>query len=228
MTTRGKERRARIFTDKPPACFKLALKRLQDPNNLDAIRVAATTHAAHLSDEALSVSLGEDTDIDAAVRCVIRQIVRLADKMPLANAKKNLIEEFKLPEEVAASMCDAIPERRADIETQLAVKAPVLPRMAELRWRVDVHISNSILRKKMKPNILMQVLFEDGRIKTFECSPEVFQDLRYNVTKLLHEMQRLEVRIEKGMTSRKEEELSKEMKFYNSLRLILPSGFVWN
>ena len=31
--------------------------------------------------------------------------------MPLANAKKNLIEEFKLPEEVAASMCDAIPER---------------------------------------------------------------------------------------------------------------------
>merc|ERR1711865_820892 len=198
MTTRGEERRARIFTDKPPACFKLALKRLQDPNNLDAIRVAATTHAAHLSDE--------------AVRCVIRQIVRLADKMPLANAKKNLIEEFKLPEEVAASMCDAIPERRADIETQLAVKAPVLPRMAELRWRVDVHISNSILRKKMKPNILMQVLFEDGRIKTFECSPEVFQDLRYNVTKLLHEMQRLEVRIEKGMTSRKAKKKSSPKK----------------
>ena len=115
--------------------------------------------------------------------------------MPPANAKKNLIEEFKLPEEVAASMCDAIPERysfvcfrhstpprcshvgvlqegryRDSVGCQgisfspelllMFVQAPVLPRMAELRWRVDVHISNSILRKKMKPNILMQVLFE--------------------------------------------------------------------
>eukprot|EP00658_Telonema_sp_P-2_P021280 TRINITY_DN1846_c0_g1_i1.p4 TRINITY_DN1846_c0_g1~~TRINITY_DN1846_c0_g1_i1.p4 ORF type:complete len:131 (-),score=39.79 TRINITY_DN1846_c0_g1_i1:197-589(-) len=124
--------------------------------------------------------------------------------MPVENAKKNLIDEFKIPAEVTAALCDGLPkERKPLVAAELSTQVPKLRQISDLRWRVDVHISTSSLRKKMRPSILMQLLFEDGAIKTFECSPEMFQDLRYNVTKLLHEVQRLEVRLKKDEKGKK-------------------------
>lgn len=52
------------------------------------------------------------------------------------------------------------------------------------------------------------VYTQDGAVRTFECSPEMFQDLRYSVTKLLHEVQRLEVRLQND--GRKKKKQSKE------------------
>eukprot|EP00656_Telonema_subtile_P018921 TRINITY_DN20279_c0_g1_i1.p1 TRINITY_DN20279_c0_g1~~TRINITY_DN20279_c0_g1_i1.p1 ORF type:complete len:259 (+),score=72.00 TRINITY_DN20279_c0_g1_i1:83-859(+) len=195
VKTRRREVRARIFTDKVPACFKAALPLFKTLDHAQLIQEAAEKHAANLEDENTSIELGERHEVDAAVRCLVQQVARLGDRMPLENAKKNLVDEFKVHPEIANLLCQVIPPRRAGIVALQEKKAPALRQLKELRWRVDVHISTSSLRKKMKPTILMQLMFEDGAIKTLECSPEMFQDLRYSVTKLLHEVQRIEVRL---------------------------------
>jgi hypothetical protein len=36
-----------------------------------------------------------------------------------------------------------------------------------------------------KPSVYMQLHFDDGSISAFECSVERFQDMRYNVARML-------------------------------------------
>merc|ERR1712070_400067 len=209
VKTRRREVRARIFSEKIPSYFKAVLPKLKSIENLELIRDATKKHAAHLEDDNIALELGEP-DVDAAVRCLIQQIVRLGDRMPIENARKNLIEEFAVPEQIASALCEAIPkERRLGIQAFQATKTPALRQLVDLRWRVDVHISTSHLKKKMKPSILMQLLFDDGAIKTFECSPDMFHEFRYSVTKLLHEVQRLEVRLNKDKEGKKKKSTKK-------------------
>lgn len=57
---------------------------------------------------------------------------------------------------------------------------------------MDVAISSSSLLRVFRPCILMQVALSDGRIKTFDVPVDQFHQLRYNVAKVLRDMQELE------------------------------------
>lgn len=57
---------------------------------------------------------------------------------------------------------------------------------------MDVVISSSFLSRAITPVVLMEVTSSDGRIKTFELSIEKFHELRYNVAKVLKDMEDLE------------------------------------
>ncbi len=66
------------------------------------------------------------------------------------------------------------------------------PTLEELKWRVDVTISSSSLSRVLKPTILMQTTTSDGKQKSFELSLDKFHELRYNVAKVLKDMEDLE------------------------------------
>ena len=66
------------------------------------------------------------------------------------------------------------------------------PGLDDLKWRVDVTISTSSMSRVLKPSILMQLATTDGQKKTFDLPLEKFHELRYNVAKVLKEMETLE------------------------------------
>ncbi len=60
-----------------------------------------------------------------------------------------------------------------------------LPTLAKLRWRVDVAISTSALKRALKPAVLLEVTTSAGAIHTFEVPADKFHMLRYNVAYML-------------------------------------------
>ncbi len=60
-----------------------------------------------------------------------------------------------------------------------------LPTLKSLRWRVDVAISTSALKRALKPSVLMELTLTTGQVHTFEVPADQFHKLRYNVSYLL-------------------------------------------
>ena len=57
---------------------------------------------------------------------------------------------------------------RAAIDAAADGRRVRLPGLDNFKWRVDVAISTSSLKRAMKPSVLMQMTLTDGRIHTFE------------------------------------------------------------
>jgi hypothetical protein len=88
-------------------------------------------------------------------------------------------------------MAAAFAARCAELETAALQQAQTLPSIAKLAWRTDVTISTALLSRVFRPSITMQMTLSDGRIKTFECSVQQFQKLRYQIAKTLKAVQDL-------------------------------------
>ena len=101
------------------------------------------------------------------------QIVR--EKIPIKSADKSLRDDFKIPQEVVAAFlpplqarCTAaaalfhhlLCDRLAEIESTMSNNTAAFTRVQDLRWRVDVHISNAVLNKLLKPTVLMQMVMQ--------------------------------------------------------------------
>ncbi|KAG1946795.1 COMM domain-containing protein 5 [Pimephales promelas] len=71
---------------------------------------------------------------------------------------------------------------------------PRLAKLEEFKWRVDVAISTSSLARALQPSILMQMKLSDGHVHRFQVPVAKFQDLRYNVSLILKEMNDIEKR----------------------------------
>jgi|EP01049_Picozoa_sp_SAG25_P003896 hypothetical protein len=65
-------------------------------------------------------------------------------------------------------------------------------RLVQLKWRVDVTMTTNTMLRVRKPSILLQFHFDDGKIVCTGCSVEKFQDLRYNVARMLKDMRQME------------------------------------
>mmetsp|Transcript_21881 Transcript_21881/g.65598 ORF Transcript_21881/g.65598 Transcript_21881/m.65598 type:complete len:148 (+) Transcript_21881:149-592(+) len=68
----------------------------------------------------------------------------------------------------------------------------MFPRLAGVRWRVDVSISTSSLDRVMRPTVTMEWTLDDGRVEAFEMSVDQFQKMRYDTAKALRAMQETE------------------------------------
>eukprot|EP00054_Salpingoeca_dolichothecata_P027738 m.204851 g.204851 ORF g.204851 m.204851 type:complete len:121 (-) comp26039_c0_seq6:10922-11284(-) len=82
-------------------------------------------------------------------------------------------------------------ERRVELEEHRAGLRTQLPKLDAFKWRVDVAVSTSALKRAMKPSMLFQMTLSDGSISTFEVPADQFHALRYNVAFVLKEMQEL-------------------------------------
>ena len=71
---------------------------------------------------------------------------------------------------------------------------PRLPQLEQLKWRVDVAISTSVLNRVLEPSIIMDMTFSTGTTKVFEVPVTQFHQLRYCVAYVLKQMEGLEKR----------------------------------
>ena len=69
-----------------------------------------------------------------------------------------------------------------------------LPGLKQFKWRTDVAISTSSLKRALKPSVLMQMELSNGKMHTFEVPTDQFHKMRYNVAFVLKEMEDLEKR----------------------------------
>jgi len=71
-------------------------------------------------------------------------------------------------------------------------KSAFFPRIADVKWRVDVTISTSSLERVMRPSVMLQLTLTDGRVATFEMPMEQLHKLRYSLARVLRTMQDVE------------------------------------
>jgi hypothetical protein len=127
------------------------------------------------------------------------ELLRASFRLPHGSYKKRRFSEdlefLKFSPEHALSITSAaFGERRTAIETASEESRVRLPRLSNFKWRVDVAISTSLLKRALKPAVLMQMTLSDGKIHTFEMPVEQFHKLRYNVAFVLKEIEDLEKR----------------------------------
>ncbi len=96
------------------------------------------------------------------------------------------------PDSFSDALVTAVQQQRQRLESTALCRRVRLPTLKTLRWRVDVCISSGLLSRVMRPNILMQMVTSTGAIRSFEVSIEQFNQLRYGVAKVLHDMQMLD------------------------------------
>jgi hypothetical protein len=67
-----------------------------------------------------------------------------------------------------------------------------LPSLVDVAWRTDVAIASDGMARVLQPSILMSVATSDGEKRTFACSPEAIEQLRFGIASLLAEMNQVE------------------------------------
>lgn len=141
------------------------------------------------------ISLGNEVDQDevatvmTATYITIRTAIR--NKIKISNIKESLLA-MHFPAEFTEGLCRAISKSRMAVESAVVENRIAFPKLEKLKWRIDVVISSGVLTRVMRPNIMFQLVLQNGEVKTFEISIEQFNQLRYSVAKVLHDMQTLE------------------------------------
>eukprot|EP01103_Thecamoeba_quadrilineata_P020348 TRINITY_DN8680_c0_g1_i1.p1 TRINITY_DN8680_c0_g1~~TRINITY_DN8680_c0_g1_i1.p1 ORF type:complete len:204 (+),score=35.38 TRINITY_DN8680_c0_g1_i1:1-612(+) len=105
---------------------------------------------------------------------------------------QSLLTELRFPEIFVNELVKVLQTSRSTLESSATENSLKLPQIEDLSWRIDVTISTTSMARVMKPSIIIQLTLNDGRIKTFEVSNDKFHELRYNMSKVLKEMEDLE------------------------------------
>jgi hypothetical protein len=101
------------------------------------------------------------------------------------------LNKLSIPTNYLTSIVSAYSNNKSKLESLAVSTGEVIPSFDRLQWRVDVTISNNKLVRVFKPNLFFQFTTDNGQIQQFECSVERFQELRYEIAKLLKAMQDL-------------------------------------
>jgi hypothetical protein len=189
-----------FFTPMIPAEIKVAVPLLHKipEADLNAVLGAASDSARRgdVSESGFGAAM-EDLDAMSPENCLVYTALRLIVKTAIrtrtkaSSVEKDLVA-LNIPVHVVSSIVELLKKQRLELELQSLTHRTRLPRLDGLQWRVDVAISSSSLLRVFRPSIMMQMVLSDGRMKTFDVSVEQFHQLRYNVAKVLREMQELE------------------------------------
>jgi len=120
-------------------------------------------------------------------------IMRLAVKsrVSLENFQANL-QEINVPVPLITDLSTVLKKSRAPLETSALSNTLRFPTLSSLKWRVDVIISSSTVSRVLSPIVTVEVTSSDGKVRTFEVTIEKFHELRYNVAKVLKDMEEVE------------------------------------
>lgn len=131
----------------------------------------------------------ESGSVWTAIQVIIFTAIRLRIKASVVGSD---LKRMCVPDEAVDVVVELLKRERSQRESGILSNRARFPRLESLHWRVDVAISSSSLLRVFRPNILMQIELSDGSIKTFDVSVDQFHVLRYNVAKVLRDMQELE------------------------------------
>ncbi|ESO93858.1 hypothetical protein LOTGIDRAFT_228614 [Lottia gigantea] len=105
------------------------------------------------------------------------------------------LHELQIPEIFHNDLSSVVyGSRRPKIDNFSNEQRPRMTRLDNLKWRVDVAISTSVLNRVLEPSIQMEMTLSDGTIQSFEVPISQFHKLRYNIAFILKEMEDLEKR----------------------------------
>jgi len=89
-------------------------------------------------------------------------------------------------------ICAAFKKCQTELEEVVLSNKIRFPNVDNVRWRVDVNISSSSMSFVLQPTILIELVLSNEKKVVFEMPPLRFHQLRYNVAKVLKEMEDLE------------------------------------
>eukprot|EP01100_Stratorugosa_tubuloviscum_P000247 TRINITY_DN104_c5_g1_i1.p1 TRINITY_DN104_c5_g1~~TRINITY_DN104_c5_g1_i1.p1 ORF type:complete len:205 (-),score=91.83 TRINITY_DN104_c5_g1_i1:94-708(-) len=124
-----------------------------------------------------------------AIYFILRFAIRNKVKIEDFEATLTLLE---LPPPFIADLKKAYQASRPTIESLAIERRARQPQLTQLKWRIDVIISTNLLNRAMKPLIMLQIYLDDGSIKTFEISIDKFHELRFNISRILRDLDDLE------------------------------------
>jgi COMM domain containing 5 len=182
-----------FFSPIIPAEVKVAVPLLHamDVGEIDTLLSVALENLNHGDSEGRGGTLAspESCSVFTALQLILRTAIQTRSKA--SSVERDLIA-MNVPSHATDLIVETIKKHRMDLEVASVANRTRFPRLDGLHWRVDVTISSSSLLRVFRPNIVMQMELSDGRMKTFDVSIEQFHQLRYNVAKILREMQELE------------------------------------
>ncbi|KYQ92644.1 COMM domain-containing protein 5 [Tieghemostelium lacteum] len=104
----------------------------------------------------------------------------------------NDLNDLKLPQAFINDISALYTSQYKDFIEKTNNDKILFHQLVNFKWRVDVVISSSFTSRVMIPVILMEMTDNFGQQKTFEVSLDIFHKLRYNVSKVLKDMEDLE------------------------------------
>jgi len=125
-----------------------------------------------------------------------RGLVKSKQKIEVLD--KELQQELRLPEFLVTELIKVT--RRSQTEAAELAMLNISQRRSELhyptldefRWRVDVCISSQSQSRVLRPTLLFRMKTSQGKTHQFEVTVEKFHELRYNVAKILKDMEEIE------------------------------------
>lgn len=186
---------ARLLGDLDRGTFRKLLKLVVSGLQGEDCREAAQRLAAggELDEERLAATL-------AGTHALLRRALRLPAASLKPEAFREQLQELCIPQDLAVDLASVVfGSQRPLLDASARHQGAGLPRVAGLRWRVDVAISTSALARSLQPSVLMQLQLSDGSAHRFEVSTAKFQELRYSVALILKEMAELESKCERRL-----------------------------
>ncbi|CAK7289618.1 COMM domain-containing protein 5 [Vulpes lagopus] len=182
----------RLLADLDRGTFRKLLKLVVSSLQGEDCREAAQRlgAAADLPEERLGALL-------AGTHTLLQQALRLPAASLKPDAFKDQLQELCVPQDLVTDLASVVfGSQRRLLNSAAGQQGAWLPRVAGLRWRVDVAISTSALARSLQPSVLMQLQLSDGSAYRFEVPAAKFQELRYSVALVLKEMADLEKKCE--------------------------------
>jgi len=105
---------------------------------------------------------------------------------------KGDLEELRFPKSFIQDFATALDKSRTKFEDVSAAQKVTFPSVEDLQYRVDVIIATNSIARVLKPKIFMELTTSEGQIRQFEMSDDKFHELRFNVAKVLKDMEDIE------------------------------------
>jgi hypothetical protein len=114
------------------------------------------------------------------------------NSLPLADKVKADLLELRFPDAFVVDLCAVIKKSRAALVAAAEQRCASLQSLVDVAWRTDVAIASDGMARVLQPSILMSILTSDNTKRTFACSPEAIEQLRFGVASMLSDMTQLE------------------------------------
>ncbi|EGC35525.1 hypothetical protein DICPUDRAFT_152138 [Dictyostelium purpureum] len=167
---------------------KITLNKKEENDRLEQI-----TDSIH---NKLTISANDnkvDPNLSSIVFTGLYYILKIAIKKKVNNQTFLAdITDLKLPQPLITDLSNIYNNQGKDLAEKSNNDKILFPKLETFKWRVDVIISSSFTSRVLIPVILMEMADNNGKTRVFEVSVDTFHKLRYNVAKVLKDLEDLE------------------------------------
>jgi hypothetical protein len=168
----------------------MTARSLGDASSITCGDVEALMTQSRTPESEGGLTYNEVTTLVTGVLIIIGTAVRSRTKLSIVERD---LKGMNLPADKVQLISTILRNERLNLETAFRLARVRAPGLSSFRWRVDVAISTDQLSKVFKPTIIVELGVSDGKaVKTFEIPVDQFHNLRYNVAKVLRNMEEVE------------------------------------